>query len=75
MFFYEEMQTYRHQHNSSLYSEYFSLDLSLELKCAGIVSPSLCTCDGAATCPPFHLLDSTALITEKDTTVTVRANK
>lgn len=33
------MQTYGHQHKSSLYSEYFSLDLCLKLKCTGIVSP------------------------------------
>lgn len=32
------MQTYGHQHNSYLYAEYCSLDLSLKLKCIGIVS-------------------------------------
>lgn len=63
------MQTYGYQHNSSLYSEYFPLDLSLKVKRTGIQSPSLCTCSGVATCvlacPLFHLPDSTAHITEK----------
>lgn len=66
------MKTYGYQHNSYLYAEYCSLDLSLKLKCIGIVSPSLCTYDGATTCPN---LKSTASITEKAAPVTRRTNK